>query len=677
MLRDLAAAAGMSAAKAHRYLVSFQRMGLVIQDPVSTRYDLGPAALRLGLASLSRMDAVKLARERMAELLTQTGHVLAIAVWGNQGPTMVHWVEAVQTVPVTLRLGDVMPLLTSATGRCFAAFMGSEGRDAQRIGPMIKDELARLKKLPSRRPATVRRPTDTWPKWQAVLDETRQHGQARVVHSLLPGVAGFCAPVFDAQGRLAMGMVVLGSVATLDTRWDSRPGARAAEVRATAQRRPRPQRVTLADPHRMTPPFHADLRSAPAKPVLAGLTALVLAGHWFALGGQLPLLVGQWFKHAVIRPWTPLPEPLATIRPQRRQHPRPARTRCSARPVATSTVRWIAPARHRRHPLPPPPKPKQVVERPHHRRPSHPTPDPSADRSAADAPLLEPLSVDADDWKHGAHESTSPRASTGPAARASSDAGAGASASRRASTAAAHRSTGAPLSPPAAAAAPGPAAAQRPIALRRGRPGQRLQLQRRWPAGLVPRRLHLRSPPGSERLPAGQHCADQHRACERHRPGARPVQRPAAAARKRPPSSTARPGVIRYSSNATRSTHCRQGPGPGLDQPAARGACSTPTPSMRRADPEPAGHRDARSTETWRFDIGPGSNPGSARRPLAHPGAHAPAPQGQGDKTVQIWLAPTLENLPVRIRISESNGDFIDQLLEEMPTTLPQATPAS
>jgi hypothetical protein len=59
MLRDLAAAAGMSAAKAHRYLVSFQRMGLVAQDPVSTRYDLGPAALRLGLASLSRIDAVR------------------------------------------------------------------------------------------------------------------------------------------------------------------------------------------------------------------------------------------------------------------------------------------------------------------------------------------------------------------------------------------------------------------------------------------------------------------------------------------------------------------------------------------------------------------------------------------------------------------------------------------
>ncbi|MGV3728911.1 IclR family transcriptional regulator [Hydrogenophaga sp.] len=223
MLRDLAAAAGMSAAKAHRYLVSFQRMGLVVQDPVSTRYDLGPAALRIGLASLSRIDAVKLARERIDNLLLETGHTLAIAVWGNQGPTMVHWTEAPQTVPVTLRLGDVMPLLTSATGRCFAAFMGSEGRDAQRIAPMVRDELARLKKLPHNKELPLvdvpRSPQDV----QAMLEDTRRRGLARVVHSLLPGVGGFCAPVFDAQGRLALGLVVLGSVATLDTDWQGAP----------------------------------------------------------------------------------------------------------------------------------------------------------------------------------------------------------------------------------------------------------------------------------------------------------------------------------------------------------------------------------------------------------------------------------------------------------------------
>lgn len=232
MLRDLAAAAGMSAAKAHRYLVSFQRMGLVVQDPASTRYDLGPAALRIGLATLARVDAVRLARERIPALLQETGHTLAIAVWGNQGPTMVHWDEAPQAAPVTLRLGDVMPLLTSATGRCFAAFMPREGRDGARIQRMIDDELTRLRRLPQTGFPLEDVPLDM-PAVNATLDEVRRQGLGRVVHGMVPGVGGFCAPVFDAQGRLALGLVVLGSAATFETSWDG-PPARA--LRACARR---------------------------------------------------------------------------------------------------------------------------------------------------------------------------------------------------------------------------------------------------------------------------------------------------------------------------------------------------------------------------------------------------------------------------------------------------------
>src|SRR3954469_25312198 len=141
MLRDLAAAAGMSAAKAHRYLVSFQRLQLVAQDEGSTRYDLGPAARKLGLASLSRLDAVKLARRRVAALMDGVGHTVALAVWGNHGPTIVHWEESPQAVTVNLRLGDVMPLLSSATGRCFAAYVSKDA-----IAPMLREEIARAQR---------------------------------------------------------------------------------------------------------------------------------------------------------------------------------------------------------------------------------------------------------------------------------------------------------------------------------------------------------------------------------------------------------------------------------------------------------------------------------------------------------------------------------------------------
>lgn len=211
MLRDLAANAGMSPAKAHRYLVSYQRLGLVAQDSASTRYDLGPAALQLGLAALARVDAVRMARERVPQLLEQIGHTVALAVWGNQGPTLIHWEESENALTVNLRLGDVMPLLTSATGRCFAAF-NQRGTNRAVMSALLDQELAKLKSL---------RRTDAPTSKAALrqmLDQTRQLGYGSVLNTLLPGIAGVCAPVFDADGHLALGIVALGTATTFDIR---------------------------------------------------------------------------------------------------------------------------------------------------------------------------------------------------------------------------------------------------------------------------------------------------------------------------------------------------------------------------------------------------------------------------------------------------------------------------
>ena len=54
---------------------------------------------------------------------------------------------------------------------------------------------------------------------RALLDEVRQRGAARVVDTLLPGIVGFCAPVFDADGHIALGIVALGPTGTFDSAW--------------------------------------------------------------------------------------------------------------------------------------------------------------------------------------------------------------------------------------------------------------------------------------------------------------------------------------------------------------------------------------------------------------------------------------------------------------------------
>jgi len=208
MLRDLAQRAGMSPAKAHRYLVSFLRLSVVSQDPLSGRYELGGFALQLGLARLARVDGVKLARIALAELRDRLDLTVGIAVWGNQGPTMVHWMESSHPAKASLKLGDVMPLLSSATGLLFAAYL-----PASKTAAMLERELT-----DSRRSSHMSGPR-THEEVDTVLAQVREHAAARVEGMLLPTIHAFCMPVFDSTGELALGLVALGHEGVFDIRW--------------------------------------------------------------------------------------------------------------------------------------------------------------------------------------------------------------------------------------------------------------------------------------------------------------------------------------------------------------------------------------------------------------------------------------------------------------------------
>ena len=74
--------------------------------------------------------------------------------------------------------------------------------------------------------------------------------------------------------------------------------------------------------------------------------------------------------------------------------------------------------------------------------------------------------------------------------------------------------------------------------------------------------------------------------------------------------------------------------------------------------------------ETWRFEI---ADVETLRLPAGEVTARrlVRLPRKPNDKTVEVWLAPNLGRLPVRMKLTEPNGDFMDQLLEELPANAP------
>jgi DNA-binding IclR family transcriptional regulator len=201
-LKELASAAKMSAPKAHRYLVSYGRLGLVEQEGETGRYGLGEFALRLGLAALGRLDPVTAAVGFIRELADEIDQTVAIALWANHGATIVRWIAVESPVSATLRVGSVMPLSRSATGLLFLAFL-----QPRQWSALLKAELA----------GNLRQQLQ--PQTQAELDPVieriREQGYSRA-NNFIPGITGLAAPVFGPDNSLALALVTLGYSASFE-----------------------------------------------------------------------------------------------------------------------------------------------------------------------------------------------------------------------------------------------------------------------------------------------------------------------------------------------------------------------------------------------------------------------------------------------------------------------------
>lgn len=214
-LSRLAAAAGMPPAKVHRYVVSLQRAGFVEQAGRSANYTLGGEALRVGLAALGRLDVVGLGTEAAAELRDRTGQTVLLAIWGDYGPTIVRWFEPADRVTVNVRVGSAMPLVSSATGQVFGAWL-----PWRQVEPLVAAEIAAQGKGGSVEEA------------QALFESVREAGLSSVAGSMLPGIQALGAPVFNAEGQLNAALTVLGTESSFDA---SLEGVVASELRAVTK----------------------------------------------------------------------------------------------------------------------------------------------------------------------------------------------------------------------------------------------------------------------------------------------------------------------------------------------------------------------------------------------------------------------------------------------------------
>ncbi|WP_260591421.1 IclR family transcriptional regulator [Sphingomonas sp. TF3] len=219
MLKTLAASAGMPPAKAHRYMVSLIRSQLVERDEASGRYKLGPMARLMGLRAIQSIDVVRLAGSRLPLICADLGFSVAVAIWAQDGPTIIAVEEARRPITIGTRIGEVMPILSSATGLVFGAWLPR----------------ALTRKLIDRDAGAVAGKEAGHASFEREIDQrfgdVVRAGLGTTEGGLNPTVNALSAPIFDHRGVLVAALSTLGPAGELDVSPD---GAVAVSLRKFA-----------------------------------------------------------------------------------------------------------------------------------------------------------------------------------------------------------------------------------------------------------------------------------------------------------------------------------------------------------------------------------------------------------------------------------------------------------
>ena len=188
---------GLSKPTAHRLLASLAYRQMVIQDPVTLEYMLGPGCLRVADAIMRGAAGIgALVMPILESLEASSGETVALYVRAGLERICIGQVPSRQPVRYIAHVGATYPLHTGAMGKVLLAFSD----DAER-----RELLERLP-LPALTEATI---TDR-AQLEAEVERIRGLGTSTSRGERASGVAAISAPVFGPDGRLLAALAILG-----------------------------------------------------------------------------------------------------------------------------------------------------------------------------------------------------------------------------------------------------------------------------------------------------------------------------------------------------------------------------------------------------------------------------------------------------------------------------------
>ncbi|MQA85822.1 MAG: helix-turn-helix domain-containing protein [Streptosporangiales bacterium] len=188
---------GLAKAVVHRILRSLASRELLVTDPGTRGYRLGPAAAALGARALRDSTLRSAAAPVLRRLRDETYETTTLSELVGDARVYLDQFESPQEIKMTVEVGRRFPLHTGASGKVILACFPEPRREAVLAGP-----LAVLT------PQTVSDPA----RLRAELADIARRGAAVSHGERQVGAASVAAPVFGVDGEVAGAISVCGPV---------------------------------------------------------------------------------------------------------------------------------------------------------------------------------------------------------------------------------------------------------------------------------------------------------------------------------------------------------------------------------------------------------------------------------------------------------------------------------
>lgn len=197
---QIAADVGMAKGATHKHLRTLIDHGMVVQDPLTSLYNLGPKMWLMGQKAPQGQVLSEIALPLMRTVRDELGLAVVLSIPTPKSAFVLATLSSNQPINIGVKPGSELLLHSSAQGKVFLAFGGQELRESlsaplQRPTPKTQTDISTLMKE---------------------LEQIRQQGYATAPEEALLGINALAAPIHDRDGKLIGSIGLIGSIQHLD-----------------------------------------------------------------------------------------------------------------------------------------------------------------------------------------------------------------------------------------------------------------------------------------------------------------------------------------------------------------------------------------------------------------------------------------------------------------------------